>query len=132
MSYGSTTFADWGNDLKKYADMGGPGGKLGWTLSDPQGIAGGAASYFTGGNCGNPGPYGSNSAVYDSSSGAHEVQGCIYAFYITYGGGGPGGSLGFPTSDEYINAAGYHESTFQNGTVTWINGQAQVCLGATC
>jgi uncharacterized protein with LGFP repeats len=113
-------------------------GTLGFPVSDEVGITsidgtGGRVSYFKGGNCGNAGPYGSNSAIYYSGvTGAHEVQGCIYNFYAVYGGGGPGGPLGFPITDEYTNGQGFRESVFQHGTLTWENGQVQVCLGVTC
>lgn len=114
------------------------GGPLGFPLSDEQGVTdlyghAGRVNYFTANHaCGSPGPYGSDGAIYWTGSAAFQSYGCIYGTYITYGGGGPGGPLGFPTSSEYTNALGQREQTFEHGTITWANGQGQICLGVTC
>lgn len=103
----------------EYEKMGGPG-YLGFPLTDEQGIAGGRVSYFAGRGCGSStGPNGSRSAVYYTDSTlAHEVQGCIYATYLS--AGGPAGALGFPVTDEFTyDGSGDRESNFQGGYITW-------------
>lgn len=174
----------------------GPAGSFGFPVSSEEGWTdslgnSGRVSYFIGGNCDNVGPNGSNSAIYWIGSAAHEVQGCIFAFYQLHGGtngplgyplsnevgvtdhygtngrvnyftgnygctvsntpdgsdgaiywtgsaayqvygciyatywksmGGPSGILGFPTSSEYTNAAGYRETDFAHGRIVWEGG----------
>jgi uncharacterized protein with LGFP repeats len=69
--------------------------------------------------CGTAGPSGSGSAIYFSSNGTFEVQGCIYNKYW-HDLGGPAGCLGFPTTDEFnSDAAGDRESDFQHGYILW-------------
>jgi uncharacterized protein with LGFP repeats len=86
------------------------GSALGLPITGEIGVPGGTVMYFTGGSCpGAPGPFGSGSAVYDTSIngiGRHTVQGCIFPHYVN-GHGGPGGHLGFPTSDEMTIAGGF-------------------------
>ena len=67
-----------------------------------------------------------NGTIFSSpSTGAHVVQGEILNAYTAQGG--PGGALGFPTSDETETGGGYKVtgggwvSEFQNGTITWTN-----------
>ncbi len=48
--------------------------------------------------------------------GAHEISGDVLAYYLDQGG--PGGSLGFPTSDVRTLASGATRATFENGTIT--------------
>lgn len=113
-----------------YEQVGGPG-YLGFPLTDEQGIAGGRVSYFAGQGCGSStGPNGSSSAVYYASgTGAHEVQGCIYATYLS--AGGPAGGLGFPVTDEFTyDGSGDRESKFQGGYITWnaTTGQTSMTL----
>jgi uncharacterized protein with LGFP repeats len=85
--------------------MNGPGGPLGFPVTDEQGIAGGRVSYFSGQSCSGGGPNGSGSAIYFPY--AHEVQGCIYHEYVSVLGGpsNPNG-LGFPIWDETGVASG--------------------------
>lgn len=91
-----------------YQRLGGPTSFLGFPVSDENklynssGTLIGWATYFAGQYCGSGGPYGSGSAIYvptsnNSTSGGHEVQGCIYNEYQHMGG--PTG-MGFPTTDE--------------------------------
>ena len=76
----------------------GPTGILGFPTADQQGIAGGNVSYFYGNLCGSRGPNNSGSAIYwSSTTGAHQVGGCISNKY--WGMGGPNSYLNFPTSD---------------------------------
>ncbi|CAJ1579662.1 hypothetical protein [[Mycobacterium] wendilense] len=42
--------------------------------------------------------------------------------------GGSQGDLGYPTSDETTNAEGQKQTTFQNGTVTWTEGQEEAVV----
>jgi uncharacterized protein with LGFP repeats len=67
-----------------------------------------------------------NGTIFSSpSTGAHVVQGEILNAYTAQGG--PGGALGFPTSDESATGGGYKVTgggwitEFQNGTITWTN-----------
>lgn len=112
-------------------------GSLGQPLTEQVPLAGGQVSYFASNVCnggyiltGNTGYGGSaltsGSAIYYSSStGAHEVQGCIYYKY-THDLGGPGGALGFPTGDEC--GVGDRRSSFQHGTITWIQATGQLMV----
>jgi hypothetical protein len=103
----------------EYQHFGGPASALGFPLSDEEPIAGGHVSYFAGGGCGlSPG-----SGIFDSpATGAHEVQGCIYSEYVNVTGG-PGGLLGFPTSDEE-GIAGGRVSYFGGGGCGSTGGSA--------
>ncbi len=113
---------------------------LGEPLSEETPLAGGAVSYFAGQVCSggyvipsNNGYGGSGltsgSAIFDTpSTGAHEVQGCIYHEYMAVKGG-PGSSLGFPTSDECsVGNTGNRRSLFQHGTITWIRSTGQLVV----
>jgi hypothetical protein len=70
-----------------------------------------------------------NGTIFASpSTGAHLVQGEILNTYNAQGG--PGGNLGFPTSDETqtgggpkMNGGGWI-SEFQHGTISWTNNGA--------
>ena len=70
-----------------------------------------------------------NGTIFASpSTGAHLVQGEILNTYTAQGG--PGGNLGFPTSDEAQTGGGPKAngggwiSQFQHGTITWTNNGA--------
>lgn len=112
--------------------MGGPGGELGFPVTDEQSIASGHVSYFAGQGqpCNGGGPNGSGDAIFDTpATGAHEVQGCIYATYLS--AGGPTGGLGFPVLDEFTyDGSGDWESNFQSGYITWnaTTGQTTMIL----
>jgi uncharacterized protein with LGFP repeats len=97
---------------QKYVSFGGPGSVLGFPTSDEYAIAGGHASDFTGALC-----YGAgNGHIYSTGNGAgtHEVHGCIATEFLRQGG--PGGWMGFPTSDVYAITGG-RKATFQNGYI---------------
>ena len=99
------------------ATMGGPGGTLGFPTSDEQGIASGRVNYFAGTNCTSGSWQGSGSAYfYNGATGTHEVQGCIYQTYVKHLGG-PGGVLGFPTSNEQ-GVTGGRVNTFAGTSCT--------------
>ncbi|MGQ0671189.1 MAG: SpoIID/LytB domain-containing protein [Actinomycetota bacterium] len=53
---------------------------------------------------------------YREGAGAHELSGAILDFYLAQGG--PGGALGFPTSDVTTKPNGSTTATFEHGTVT--------------
>ncbi len=98
--------------------LSGPGGVLGQPTSDEQSATGGKFNTFAGTNC-TSGPYqGSGSAIYwNSAAGAaFEVQGCIYRTYVQHMGG-PGGTLGQPTSDE-LTVTGGKANTFAGTNCT--------------
>lgn len=96
-----------------YAKAGGEAA-LGMPTAMPEKVGDGVVQAFT------------NGTIYSSpSTGAHLVQGEILRVYTEQGG--PGGALGFPTSDEAETGGGYKTSgggwisEFQNGTITWTN-----------
>jgi hypothetical protein len=97
----------------KYVNSrGGPAGEQGFPVTDEIALGGGSASYFHGSNCGpDRGPHGEGSAIFAGPGGVHNVQGCIYRKYrlpTAQGGhGGPGGLLGWPTSDEIVLPGGW-------------------------
>jgi hypothetical protein len=81
---------------------GSAGGTLGVPLADEQAIAGGAVQRFSGGS------------VYSSAAGAFAVRGWIGDRFTA--GGGSGGVLGFPTSDEVALRGGARQA-FAGGDV---------------
>lgn len=96
-----------------YAKAGGEAA-LGMPTAMPEKVGDGVVQAFT------------NGTIYSSpSTGAHLVQGEILRVYTEQGG--PGGALGFPTSDEAETGGGYKTSgggwisEFQNGTIAWTN-----------
>lgn len=100
----------------KYDALGGPERFLGLPASDEAPTAGGAMNVFAGG------------AVYWSpATGARVVLGAIREKYRELGG--PGGTLGFPVTDEQ-DAPGGRESVFQRGTLRWDAASNRVVLVA--
>jgi uncharacterized protein with LGFP repeats len=92
----------------KYNALGGPGGILGYPVSDEMAaVGGGRVSFFQRG------------AIYWSQdTGAHEVHGAIVGEYNATGGSA--GRLGLPTSDERPTPDGVGRfNTFQGGSVYW-------------
>lgn len=79
----------------KWTQYNGVAGMLGQPTDDPPaGPATAAVQTFAGQDCGS-----GSAIVWSSSSGTHEMHGCIYnSFVHTFGG--PGGTYGFPTTDE--------------------------------
>lgn len=85
-------------------------GFLGFPTLDETGVSTGRVSYFTGttwgSDCGSYGSYNSHAAIYwSSSTGAHEVHGCLYDSYV-HSYSGPDG-MGFPTTDQMSMGGGY-------------------------
>ena len=95
-----------GGILAKYTEAGGPTGVLGAPTGPAQTVGdGGHYQEFAGG-----------AIFYSEGTGAHVVWGDIRTAYDEHGG--PGGALGFPTSDE-TDAPGGKQSAFQHGKITW-------------
>ncbi|MFI6868525.1 LGFP repeat-containing protein [Nocardia sp. NPDC050406] len=99
--------------LEKYNAFGGVNGALGEpTGDDADAPDGGKVQEFKGG------------AIYSSpTAGTHVVWGDIREAYLA--NGGPGGKLGYPTTDE-TDIPGGKQSDFTGGTITWINNQTTV------
>lgn len=117
---------------RKYvnAPINGPGGGWGFPTSDVLAISGGYVAHFAKNVCASADPYNGGSAIYygNNVGAAYEVHGCIYYTYW-HNLGGPGGSLGFPTSDEYgVGNGGDRRSNFEHGTLTWIHATGQVLV----
>jgi uncharacterized protein with LGFP repeats len=93
----------------------GPGGALGFPLTDEGPIGTGRISYFAGTSCAS-GPYtGVNSAIlYSPTTGANAMKGCIFQTYIQ-ALQGPAGFLGFPTSDELPITGGSYNTFAATG-----------------
>jgi len=106
----------------KYRSLGGPAGALNFPTSDEQnayassGIAVGRENTFRGTGC-TANDQGSI-ILWGSSSGTHEVDGCIYQKYLALGG--TASFLGLPISDEVVVSSG-HASYFQ-GTACGSSG----------
>lgn len=104
----------YGPAFTDYTNFGGPASALGFPASDALTQTGGGLEWqFPGTNCGTTGLAGSGSVIltggptYTSgaTTPAAEVQGCIFQAYDQLDGG-PGGSLGYPTTDEKAIASG--------------------------
>ncbi|NNH69900.1 esterase [Nocardia uniformis] len=110
-AHGEVTVA--GAVLEKYNALGGPTGVLGDPIADQRDApGGGTVQEFEGG------------AIYGSpATGAHVVWGEIRTAYLA--SGGPGGTLGYPTTDE-MDIEGGKQSDFTGGTITWVNEQTTV------
>lgn len=99
--------------LEEYHEVGGQAGPLGMPTSDEVDAPnGGRVSTFEHG------------AIYwMPETGAHAVWGDIRDAWEREGGAG--GRLGYPTSDERMVPGG-RERDFQNGTIRYVHGVAQV------
>jgi hypothetical protein len=97
--------------IAEYGRAGGPAGRLGFPTSNEQnGPGGGRENTFAGESCG------SGSAIlWTPATGAHEMQGCIYDAYLKRFGG-PGGSYGYPVSDETTSKGGGGKVSYLAGT----------------
>ncbi|MGV9414488.1 LGFP repeat-containing protein [Nocardia sp. NPDC003693] len=99
--------------LAKYTELGGATGPLG----EPRGPereapGGGKMQEFEGG------------AIYSSpETGTHVVWGEIRKAWD--GQGGPGGELGYPTSDE-TTVPGGKQSEFEDGSISWVDGNITI------
>ncbi|WP_067535913.1 LGFP repeat-containing protein [Nocardia crassostreae] len=102
-----------GDFLAKYNELGGESGPLGAPTGPEQDAPGGGkVQEFTGG------------AVYaTSATGTHVVWGEIRKAWNE--NGGPGGKLGYPTTDE-TDIPGGKQSDFTGGTITWVDQQITV------
>ena len=96
-----------------WAGLGLERGPLGYPTTDETGTPDGIGSYnhFTG--------TGMSSVHWSPSTGAHAVYGAIYGRWASLGW--EGGSLGYPTTDEYAIGGG-RRSNFVRGYVSWDAG----------
>lgn len=102
-----------GQIFDKYVQAGGPTGALGMPVKGMEaGPNDGKWQEFTGGNI-----------VWSKDTGAHIVWGAIGEAWEQ--NGGPGGKLGYPTSDEK-DIPGGKESDFTGGTISWVDGKITV------
>ncbi|WP_067703325.1 LGFP repeat-containing protein [Nocardia jejuensis] len=102
-----------GDFLAKYTELGGPTGPLGMPTGAQQDAAGGGKwQEFDGGVI-----------VTGPSTGIHVVWGEIRKAWEA--DGGPGGPLGYPTSDE-TDITGGKQSEFTGGSISWVGGQTTV------
>lgn len=90
---------------QKYEEIQGSNGHLGNPVGEAKPVAGGQMLEFEGGTL-----------VQNPDGQAFLVQGEILKEYMS--NGGPEGELGFPTTDETPNDAGFI-STFENGEITY-------------
>ena len=56
--------------------------------------------------------------MWSPPTGAHEVHGAIATRWAATGS--EGGSLGYPTSDEFTPFPGARQNTFQHGAIRWM------------
>jgi len=96
--------------LGTYRNLGGPGGVLGFPTSDETPTSDGVGRFNAFAGTGGSGIY------WTPNTGAHAVQGAIYADWASLGYERSG--LGYPTSDEYAIPGG-RGSDFTGGTITW-------------
>jgi len=96
--------------LGTYRNLGGPGGVLSFPTSDETGTPDGVGRFNAFAGTGRSGIY------WTPSTGAHAVQGAIYADWASLGY--ERGALGYPTTDEYAISGG-RRSDFTGGTITW-------------
>lgn len=97
-----------GGILLHHQQMGGTGGRLGFPLGAEYGVPGGNATDFERG-----------SMYWSSGTGTWSAEGAIKERYLQLGG--PGGRLGFPTSDEYAVPGG-RANNFAGGRIIWSPG----------
>lgn len=106
-SQGTGTHEVQGAINSDYQSLGATGSALGFPASDEQDAPGGGReNLFSGTPCAAGSLVGHGSVIlWQSATGANEMQGCIYQAYLqNYGG--PGGVLGYPTTDETSMAGG--------------------------
>jgi len=96
-------YADW-------ASLGYERGALGYPTSDETGTPDGVGRYNAFAGTGRSGIY------WTPNTGAHAVQGAIYADWASLGY--ERSALGYPTTDEYAISGG-RRSDFTGGTITW-------------
>ena len=99
----------------RWSELGGEEGDLGRATGPATEVAGGSITGFERG-----------SVVLTPAGRAFVVQGEILAAYEE--AGGPAGELGFPTADEATTDGGWI-STFEGGTITFLDGRPAVELG---
>jgi hypothetical protein len=111
----------------KWQNLGGVSGLLGQPSADPAGKPGGGLMQaFSGSSCGSS----SGSALMWSpaSASTHEMHGCIYNSFMNRWGG-PGGTYGYPTSDEESTPAGRGRINYMTGTLCGSTGGSAIVYG---
>ncbi|MRH86625.1 esterase [Nocardia sp. SYP-A9097] len=102
-----------GDFLAEYNEMGGVTGPLGLpTAAAQDGPGGGKIQEFAGG-----------AIVSSPAAGIHVVWGEIRKAWEA--DGGPGGALGYPTTDE-TDITGGKQSDFTGGTITWVDNKTTI------
>lgn len=104
-----------GPAVDRWTGLGGPDGELGPPTGPATEVEGGSITEFERGV-----------VVVDPTGRAFVVQGRILDAYLE--AGGPDGELGFPTSDEITTDGGWI-TTFEHGTVAFLDGEAVVEVG---
>jgi hypothetical protein len=93
----------------RYNTLGGPNSSQGLPTSNEQNAPGGGReNTFAGHSCGS-----GSVILWTPATGAHQMQGCIYNTFLT-SLGGPGGTYGYPTSDELTISGGW--KNYMSGT----------------
>ncbi len=90
--------------LARYDELGGPGGSLGYPLTDEIGVAGGRATYFQGARL-----------YWSAGTGTHFILGGILARYVQQGGPDV---IGLPVTDEY-DIPGGRAQNFPTSRICW-------------
>jgi len=97
---------------------GGSSGSLGFPASNERPMSTGKENYMSGTSCGSS----SGSALYWNGA-VHAVYGCIFQQYKQLGEANSG--LGFPVDEEH-DIPGGRAQDFQHGSISYVNGVAQV------
>ena len=96
----------------RYLAFGGPGGYLGFPLTDEAATSGGGGQYND---------FERGTIYWSPGTGAHEVHGAIRGTYLALGG--PAGFFGFPVTDETATPGGGGQyNDFERGTIYWSPG----------
>ena len=96
----------------KWQSEGGVGGMLGQPTGDPVSKPGGGlVQSFAGNSCGS-----GSALMWTASSGMHSMDGCLYNSFV-HTWGGPGGTYGYPTTDEQSTAGGHGKVNHMTGTL---------------
>lgn len=97
-----------------WAALGGPRSFLGYPTTDEVGVMNGSTEI------GRSNTFESATMFWSGATGAFECHGDIRTKYLT--SGGPGGALGFPTTNETDTPGGGRYNAFQNGLIVWHGG----------
>jgi uncharacterized protein with LGFP repeats len=121
-TYGSNDF------YTKWQSLGGMSGLLGRPTADAVNEPGGGTMQtFSGTGCGSSG----GSALFwsSASNSTHEMHGCIYNSFMNRWGG-PGGTYGYPTSDEESTSGGRGRINYMTGTLCGSTAGSALVFGS--